>query len=214
MRSDGAANSLSLNNGWYRSVSGALAQPASIAATSRTLQFLIRRLLARECDLEGAKENRLGWKYRSIAAEVAITSRAAGLGGRLSSLLLGEQQRLDHVPGRAAVAHQLPQRDRGFHAEIDLDALVAAGFFLGLRPLLLGAALPLRSGGPRRFERNLHGSSSCARFQCSCLRGRRPADLRAGGTKGIEGRTAGAPIIERWSTAHRDGGVPLWNGSF
>jgi hypothetical protein len=48
----------------------------------------------------------------------------------LSSLFFGHQQGLNDVPGRSAVAHQLPQRDRGFDRQKYFDSPVAAGLLL------------------------------------------------------------------------------------
>jgi hypothetical protein len=54
-----------------------------------------------------------------------------------SSPFFGHQQGLNDVPGRSAVAHQLPQCDRGFDCQKYFDSPVAAGFLLC--PALSGA---------------------------------------------------------------------------
>jgi len=57
----------------------------------------------------------------------------------LPSLFFGEQQGLNDLPGRSAIAHQLPQRDCGFHRQKHFDSPVTAGLLLcaalrGLEP--------------------------------------------------------------------------------
>src|ERR1700730_10436282 len=53
-----------------------------------------------------------------------------------SSPFFGHQQGLNDVPGRSAVAHQLPQCDRGFDRQKYFDSPVTAGLLL--RPALRG----------------------------------------------------------------------------
>jgi hypothetical protein len=48
----------------------------------------------------------------------------------LPSLFFGQQQGLYDVPGRSAIAHQLPQCDGGFHREKYFDSPVTAGLLL------------------------------------------------------------------------------------
>jgi hypothetical protein len=48
----------------------------------------------------------------------------------LSSLFFGHQQGLYDVPGRSAIAHQLPQCDCGFDRQKYFDSPVTAGLLL------------------------------------------------------------------------------------
>jgi hypothetical protein len=69
--------------------------------------------------------------WRTIQRRRMDTSLAdTGLGLFLSSLFFGHQQGLYDVPRRSAIAHQLPQRDCGFHRQKYFDSPVTAGLLL------------------------------------------------------------------------------------